>query len=166
MDHQAFAQLLGNYGEFVGAIGVIVTLVYLAAQIRQNTQVVRSATLQASTEAINEINLAVATDSELVRILSCAPSTPYAELTDADRTRYGFLMLSLFRTREALFIQRQSGTATDDTWRRFEISTKSNLQGEYAREWWKTNTLGFTPDFVTYVDSLVAEIEAEEPAGA
>ena len=38
MDHQAFAQLLGNYGEFVGAIAVVVTLGYLAVQIRQNTR--------------------------------------------------------------------------------------------------------------------------------
>ena len=37
MDHHAFAQLLGNYGEFVGAIAVVVTLAYLAVQIRQNT---------------------------------------------------------------------------------------------------------------------------------
>lgn len=37
MDHQAFAQLLGNYGEFIGAIGVIATLVYLAIQVRQNS---------------------------------------------------------------------------------------------------------------------------------
>ena len=37
MDHQAFAQLLGNYGEFVGAIAVVVTLGYLAVQIRQST---------------------------------------------------------------------------------------------------------------------------------
>jgi len=34
MDHQAFAQLLGNYGEFVGAIAVVVTLFYLAVQVR------------------------------------------------------------------------------------------------------------------------------------
>ena len=36
MDHQAFAQLLGNYGEFVGSIAVLATLIYLAFQIRQN----------------------------------------------------------------------------------------------------------------------------------
>jgi hypothetical protein len=34
MDHQAFAQLLGSYGEFVGAIAVVATLMYLAVQIR------------------------------------------------------------------------------------------------------------------------------------
>ena len=38
MDHQAFAQMLGNYGEFVGAIAVVVTLVYLASQVRHNTR--------------------------------------------------------------------------------------------------------------------------------
>ena len=38
MDHQTFAQLLGNYGEFVGAIAVVATLAYLATQIRQSNQ--------------------------------------------------------------------------------------------------------------------------------
>ncbi|MGK0223180.1 MAG: hypothetical protein ACI9ON_002423 [Limisphaerales bacterium] len=38
MDHQSFAQLLGNYGEFVGAIAVVITLIYLTIQIRQNTK--------------------------------------------------------------------------------------------------------------------------------
>ena len=36
MDHQTFAQLLGNYGEFVGAIAVVATLVYLARQVRDS----------------------------------------------------------------------------------------------------------------------------------
>ena len=35
MDHLTFAQLLGNYGEFLGAIAVVVSLFYLAMQIRQ-----------------------------------------------------------------------------------------------------------------------------------
>ena len=42
MDHQVFAQLLGNYGEFIGSIAVLVTLVYLAIQIRQNTRAMES----------------------------------------------------------------------------------------------------------------------------
>ena len=47
MDHQAFAQMLGSYGEFVGAIAVVITLGYLAVQIRQNTAALRSSTWQA-----------------------------------------------------------------------------------------------------------------------
>lgn len=36
MDHLTFAQLLGNYGEFVGAIAVVATLFYLAIQVRHS----------------------------------------------------------------------------------------------------------------------------------
>ena len=47
MDHQAFAQLLGNYGEFIGAIAVVLTLVYLAAQVKHG-----KAALDANTQAM------------------------------------------------------------------------------------------------------------------
>lgn len=34
MNHQTLAELLGNYGEFVGSFAVLATLLYLARQIR------------------------------------------------------------------------------------------------------------------------------------
>lgn len=34
MDHQSIAQLLGNYGEFIGSIAVVATLFYFARQMR------------------------------------------------------------------------------------------------------------------------------------
>jgi len=43
------AQFLGNIGEFVGAIGVIVTLVYLAIQVRHSKQ-----STDANTRALEE----------------------------------------------------------------------------------------------------------------
>ncbi len=36
------SELLGNVGEFVGAIAVVITLVYLAVQVRQNSLQLRS----------------------------------------------------------------------------------------------------------------------------
>ena len=42
MDHQTLAQLLGNYGEFLGAIAVVTTLGFLTLQIRQSTLANRS----------------------------------------------------------------------------------------------------------------------------
>ena len=37
-----FSQLLGNYGEFVGAIAIVITLIYLAVQLKQNTATVKA----------------------------------------------------------------------------------------------------------------------------
>ena len=61
MDHQAFAQLQGNYGEFLGAIAVVATLGYLAAQIRQNTRAMEEGQRMALAEnyiaRVNQIEL-------------------------------------------------------------------------------------------------------------
>ncbi len=48
-----FSQLLGNYGEFVAAIAVVATLVYLAAQIRENSKQLRVTSINAMNELIN-----------------------------------------------------------------------------------------------------------------
>jgi hypothetical protein len=47
MDLQTSAQLLGNLGEFITAVAVIVTLIYVAAQVKQG-----KAALDANTRAM------------------------------------------------------------------------------------------------------------------
>jgi hypothetical protein len=42
MDLMDTAQLLGNFGEFVGAIAVVITLIYLAIQVRHSSQTVET----------------------------------------------------------------------------------------------------------------------------
>ena len=42
MDLMSTAQLLGNLGEFLGAIVVLISLIYLAVQVRRNTQQLES----------------------------------------------------------------------------------------------------------------------------
>lgn len=88
MDHQAFAQLLGNYGEFVGAIAVVVTLVYLALQIRQNTRsnyVVRG---DISRERLFSINESIMDNSELADLVSrCREDPALCELEREEEER-------------------------------------------------------------------------------
>lgn len=68
MNKEATAQILGNFGEFFGAIGVIVTLLYLSVQIRQNTR----ATLAESRYSAGQINMglmaSIANDGEFADI--------------------------------------------------------------------------------------------------
>ncbi len=53
MDHQAFAQLLGNYGEFVGAIAVVITLVYLAVQVKHSRAATEANTKQLESSSLS-----------------------------------------------------------------------------------------------------------------
>ena len=80
------SQVLGNFGEFVGAIGVVATLAYLAVQIRQNTRETQSASHHAITDSINQGNIAIAQDAELAQIWM-AGCTDRGSLTDVERER-------------------------------------------------------------------------------
>lgn len=62
MDHLTFAQLLGNYGEFVGAIAVVATLFYLTVQVKHSKSATEANTrsLEQSRElAMNEAGFSV-----------------------------------------------------------------------------------------------------------
>ncbi len=48
-----FSQLLGNYGEFVGAIAVVFTLMYLAVQIRKSNVAAQSTAIQGFFDSIS-----------------------------------------------------------------------------------------------------------------
>ncbi|MGW8182318.1 MAG: hypothetical protein ACWGQW_26615, partial [bacterium] len=55
-------QLLGNLGEFTGAIAVVVTLVYLASQIRQNTNSLNAGSVYKSAELSSNSEMALTGD--------------------------------------------------------------------------------------------------------
>lgn len=104
MDHQTFAQLLGNYGEFIGAIGVVVTLVYLALQIRQNTAQLTRSELSAQAAAVNASNLvlreprrALIESGELTEMF-IRGNESVEELGEVPRTRYRLLMQNVVDT--------------------------------------------------------------------
>ena len=42
MQLSELSEILGNFGEFVAAIAVVITLGYLALQVRQNTRALQS----------------------------------------------------------------------------------------------------------------------------
>src|SRR6059036_2497232 len=59
---------LANVGQVIGAIAVVVSLFYVANQIRQNTNAVRSATAQTVHEHFANWYHLIAADAELARI--------------------------------------------------------------------------------------------------
>ena len=61
---------LANIGQVIGAIAVVISLFYVASQIRQNTNAVRSATAQTVHEHFAKWYHLVAADDELAQIVA------------------------------------------------------------------------------------------------
>jgi hypothetical protein len=92
MDHQAFAQLLGSYGEFFGAIAVVITLIYFGVQLRKTEIATKNSTASAMQVARVDSNNQQLEHAELI-----LKANTGAELTDADRTRLQILFQSEYQ---------------------------------------------------------------------
>ena len=53
-------QLIIAISEAIGAIALLITLIYLAVQVRQNTRSVHAATFQAISDCFNNLNITIA----------------------------------------------------------------------------------------------------------
>jgi len=58
------AQVLGNLGEFVGAIVIIATLIYLSIQVRQNSELIRVSAVASSAQLSNSMVATISNSRE------------------------------------------------------------------------------------------------------
>ncbi len=143
-------QDLGSLGELIAAVATVATLVYLAAQIRQNTRALRSSSFHGVTDSFNQVNMRVANDESLARIFRLG-SEDLAQLTDDERVRFGFMFLSAFRVFETLYYQDIQQIGESQLWEAEKTTMVALLSGSGARGWWDSNPLSFTPSFRAFV---------------
>jgi hypothetical protein len=78
---------LANLGQIIGALAVVISLFYVAHQIRQNTNAVRSATAQAVHEHFAQWYHLVAADDDLSQIVAKG-LRDYGSLSEKERVRF------------------------------------------------------------------------------
>ena len=148
-------EALGNLGDFVGGVGVVVTLLYLATQIRQNTNALQAAGRQAISDGYRESNrmrLPPEIGLAWANGLSVFPNQPHAE-------RHLFFTVA---TDEALFFQtafalRESGQLEEETYAAYLAWFASVVTTPGGSVWWQTcGRPIFTPRMVSAVDERVA----------
>jgi hypothetical protein len=87
MDHQTFAQLLGNYGEFVGAIAVVATLLFLTLQIRQNTRSASITRASLAQQQLTSLHDRIMSNKELADLVARCRSSDLGDLSPGDQER-------------------------------------------------------------------------------
>ena len=161
MNFMDTAQLLGNFGEFFGAIAVVTTLVYLTLEIRRS----RNATIASSVLAMSELShrslLADRDSPYMAQLVSKAKSSETLDEQDlyrVQRTVIATLVrLSVTYTqKEVLGLSLSSGG--------FE-PLRSNLAtfGDPIRERWATVKAQSTPEFAEWVEANVPGMTISPP---
>ena len=146
MDLMDVAQLLGNFGEFFGAIAVVATLGYLAVQVRQNTRSVRAANYQAFSESYGDFRTLLVKDERLGALWGKGLRSR-SELSASERFQFDGLMMNWTRAAELHFYQEIKGLVDEPFYSGWldEAAAVWSMPG--ALEWWSEHSRSFNADF-------------------
>ena len=126
-------ETLGNVGEFVGGLAVIITLAYLALQVRQGTASVRASSVQELTE--NMLRSAEALGRPENAELYLRGASSYSSLTPEEKLRFG-LILGPFLARFDTVLEYRERGMVNDSYVAFHADTIRVLfENPGVREW-------------------------------
>ena len=151
---------LGAIGETVGAVGVIVSLTYLAYQIRSQNTESRLAAITEWTNQWNEWTGSFAENSQL-SALWIKGAAEYDSLDTEELVQYAAHCGRLFRIAEGLFNQRNQGRLDEKTWQGLASTLQDICLLSGVRSWWPTRRHWYNEDFVAYIEPLVGSSETQ-----
>ena len=128
-------EAIGAIGEVGGAIAVVVTLVYPARQIHQNTQATRVAAYHQAEQHIYPVSLAISTDPVLAEILARASDRGIDNLQLPDRMRLVAALSTYFFGFESLLAHHEKGLIDADLWQNFLDNNTQFFGSPLSREY-------------------------------
>ncbi len=155
-------EAIGAVGEVGGAIAVVITLIYLAAQIRFNTMTNRTAALQTMSSQ-NADWLSLITKDEKVAEIFQSGQRDLDNLDGADRVRYGMLMTQFCRVFDAQLHQHQNAALSDDLWQASLRTIGSVMRRKGARDWWARYGYLYSEAFQGLIGDLLDDPDDHAP---
>ena len=153
-------QDLGNLGEFVGAIGVVISLVYLGRQLVQNTQSVRAASFNSMVQNSIRLSEHAFRDSEFAAFLARAERDP-ASLSDEERVRWDSYMNAVWRHFGNLQYAHRVGTLDDQMWNAYQATLKDHLRTPSWAHWFVSHRELFSEALGRQVDEALSDLASE-----
>ena len=153
---------LGNLGEFVGAIAVVITLVYLSIQIRHNTRMMRHQILRSRHDALNQTYREVYSVPGLSDLLTRSREDADAPENDSERAKLVFRLVAHLNTVQDLYYQRKLGLL-DESLTRIVDTIPQVVLYAFARRWWVEEGRTWAPfseEFARHVDAVLKEYES------
>ena len=147
---------LGNLGEFIAAIGVIGSFIYLAFQIRQNTRSINASSYIELTNLVKDGLLTIAANGDLSDLMVKGNSDP-SSLNESEWLRLSSFYYSVFANDQTAFQGYRMGTVDPQLYEGFMDSLNTALDSPLIQYWWVERKPDFSPDFKDLVNEILSE---------
>jgi hypothetical protein len=149
-------QDLGNIGEFVGSIGVVLSLGYLAIQIRSQNQESQAVVTNSLSQQWLSFMAGVASDKELALIWMNGLDD-FAALERHEKIRFAAVMNQFAQVSESLLGHYTAGKLEPEIWQGFDARVADIMANPGAQEWWVLRKHWWSPEYGQYVEEKLAK---------
>jgi hypothetical protein len=145
---------LGALGELIGAVAVVLSLLYLTTQVKQANKLARGQTRQRMVEqAQHEVYQGMVAEPSIMK--SMYKQEP---LSETEWIRLAGWLLAAMRQREYEWFQHKDGNIDEELWIAYRSVVTIHLGTARTRNWWETNaSRAFDKDFCEMVRQLLDE---------
>jgi hypothetical protein len=143
----------GAIAESVGAIAVVISLLYLALQLRRNSQISKATIRSEISQSAQNILISSAGHSDaIVKILTGEKLSPKErfELTMFNRAS--------FRAYENFFYQKKLGLFDDSEWDGYMAAVSANLSQPFTQEDWRAVREQYSKGLQQIIDPMVPDV--------
>jgi len=145
---------LENYAEIAGGIAVLISLIYVAIQIRQNTAVVKASNYADLSFKLSEFNKLIAKDGELADIYNRGVVS-YNSLSEVEKTRFNMAIARMLQAVQAMFHLRYRGYIDGELVQTNLDSVGLFLAAPGLEEWWLDNSKWWESDFRAAMEEMI-----------
>jgi hypothetical protein len=149
-------QSLANIGEIIGAITVVLSLIYLAIQIRQSTQAQRTENYSRALDRLAAMQSSLSQDDQFSLIFSKGVLDT-TKLTPQERLRFTWSLYEAFGAFEFMFHASKTDAIPEEVWRRWSAAVAWWLTFPGVQNWWSSRPIPFTDRFTSFVESLLED---------
>ncbi|MDD9888763.1 MAG: hypothetical protein OXU30_00295 [Gammaproteobacteria bacterium] len=151
-------EAVGAISEIIGALAVVATLAYLAVQIRQSNDLLRSESRQ--TLVSNDVT---SLNANIDHSKTFAKYVTNECLSAEEQLQLGFMFTLDLRNREFEYFQYKNGLLDEETWLAYRHVIVINHSSELGKKWWNAVGRGIVdPTFAALIDDLLKNAEPDD----
>lgn len=131
--------VIGSVAELLGAVGVIVSLLYLSYQIRINTKTVKAEATQTTYIGWSEFNYELSKHPNAIEIdRMWKPSSQWDDFSDEEKVVLGWVCRSIVERFEAEFSLYEAGILKSEVWEKHRTYCGSFVSLPAVSTWWES----------------------------
>lgn len=149
-------QLAAAVAQVVGAAAVVVSLIYLAAQIRSQTRESRLNATRELAQDFRDLVAEISRDEEVFALFRRSMSS-YEDLSEEERARIHMLFYSrIFGLHEQVYLHLKHENIDRLFLESIQNRFAELIQTQGFRGWWERNSYIYTAQFQAYVNQIIS----------